>query len=303
MSKTSKESLHRDRDADEWRPPGEVDGDFEVKREAHSEHVANLARLMLFHANTRRLVPRTDVTGSMFMRGKAKLKCAADRAVSDAKEMLHDCGIMLIEVPQLKTACSCGEAAGGPRRYMLLSGLTAEEQKAVGPPEPGEMCRRGLLMIVLSLLLCNNDAMTEVELWGCLGRMGLPEGMRHPVLGPMDHRVFASFVAEGYLRRFKAQKGAAAAVVGVAGGEQGTSGWRFDWGPRAVFEILPDDVHRFVVDVMGERPRADVLVDRIRQLYELGECDGGPSDAIGVETEPSLAAGGDAAEECTRPTP
>ena len=111
-------------------------------------------------------------------------------------------------------------------------GLTCDEMLSDGQGLP----KAGLLVLVLSVIMCSGDPAPEEAVWGALSRMGVYVGSEHCVLGEPRELLTQVWVWERYLEYQQVP-------------DSDPARYEFLWGPRAYAETSKEQIMAFVLRV------------------------------------------------------
>lgn len=107
----------------------------------------------------------------------------------------------------------------------------------------------GLLMIILSLLVCSHERLEEVELWNRLSFFGIEKNESHSVFGNTE-KVIDDFVKELYLSKVKDENESKEESE-----RKGTnvSIFYYTFGPRIHEDMNPENIVEFLQDITGTK--------------------------------------------------
>ena len=129
--------------------------------------------------------------------------------------------------------------------YFMVStlGLTCDAMLSGGQGLP----KAGLLVLVLSVIMCSGDPAPEEAVWGALSRMGVYVGSEHCVFGEPRELLTQVWVWERYLEYQQVP-------------DSDPARYEFLWGPRAYAETSKEQVMAFVLRVRQRALRAFPLL-------------------------------------------
>ena len=118
--------------------------------------------------------------------------------------------------------------------YILVPtlGLTCDEMLSDGQGLP----KAGLLVLVLSVIMCSGDPAPEEAVWGALSMMGVYVGSEHCVFGEPRELLTQVWVWERYLEYQQVP-------------DSDPARYEFLWGPRAYAETSKEQIMAFVLRV------------------------------------------------------
>ncbi|KJE92548.1 hypothetical protein CAOG_03494 [Capsaspora owczarzaki ATCC 30864] len=105
-----------------------------------------------------------------------------------------------------------------------------------------QQAKRGLLMLVLSLIYIRNEPYKESGLWISLKNVGVIKGKIHPQLGDVEKVIQTEFVRQNYLQREKS-------TVPIEPGAE--PDYFVSWGTRAIVEFPLESLIEFMAPVLN----------------------------------------------------
>ena len=106
-----------------------------------------------------------------------------------------------------------------------------------------EMKKKGLLVLILSVIFMNEGTISEASLWHTLAKFGVHRtGGDHEVFGNVDKLINIEFVKHNYLEREKDK---------VAGHGEGGPTYQYRYGARSCREVSKRRILEFVSEVYG----------------------------------------------------
>ena len=179
------------------------------------------------------------------------LKCRAKELTSPAemlKTVLRDnqehfpvVFSQALEYLQLAFGVEMKEVDPTEHIYVLVPtlGLTCDEMLSDGQGLP----KAGLLVLVLSVIMCSGDPAPEEAVWGALSMMGVYVGSEHCVFGEPRELLTQVWVWERYLEYQQVP-------------DSDPARYEFLWGPQAHAETRKQQVMAFVLGVRQRALRA-----------------------------------------------
>lgn len=170
------------------------------------QEVDNLTRTVVRHA----IFKNSEKPGTPFLRqeltalitqhagGRQKGGLANHVIACAQHRLLQDFGLELAELAKLSAKSREPGGTEGAKQFVLRSALPAVLRVPYGAEQSECEARRGLLIVVLSILELSGGKAGEDELWDQLGHVGVQKGVDHPMFGD-PAALLVDFAAERYI--------------------------------------------------------------------------------------------------------
>ena len=201
-----------------------------LPQEILNEMMANLMKFLLLKYRAKKLTSLAEMLNNVFRDNQEHFPVVFSQA---------------LEYLQLAFGVEVKEVDPTEHIYVLVPtlGLTCDEMLSDGQGLP----KAGLLVLVLSVIMCSGDPAPEEAVWGALSRMGVYVGSEHCVFGEPRELLTQVWVWERYLEYQQVP-------------DSDPARYEFLWGPRAYAETSKEQIMAFVLRVKQRVLRAFPLL-------------------------------------------
>ncbi|XP_059534612.1 melanoma-associated antigen 10-like [Myotis daubentonii] len=190
-----------------------------------NDKVADLVGFLLLKYRTKELTTRAEMLSSIIREHQDHF-AVIFREASECMQLVY--GIDVKEVDPTS------------HTYVLVTNLGLTYDGMVS--DEHSMPKTGLLILILSIIVLEDDCVPEERIWEALNAMGVHVGMEHSIYGEPRELLTRVWVQEQYLEYRQVPN-------------SNPARYEFLWGPRAHAETTKLKVLEFLSQVSGNDPR------------------------------------------------